>query len=90
MEAILVEIRKLVSRPQPEPIRLLLPSPKKMRQKTRLVVELKTPLQQRPGKELVPKAVKKVITTIVVLVKTKMIEKESETPKTTSSEPSQQ
>ena len=44
-----------------------------------------TPVLQRPGKELVPEVVKKATPTIVVPFK-KMIEKESETSKTTSSE----
>ena len=84
-----MEIKKLVLGPQLEPIKLPLPSPKSTLQKTKPIVELKTPLPQRPGKELVPEE-KKVIPTIVVPSKSKMTERESETPKTTSSEPSPQ
>ena len=90
MEAILVEMRKLVPRPQPEPIRLPIPSPKDMPHKTRLIVELKTPLPQRLGKEPIAEAVKKATPTIMVLAKPKMTKKESETPKITSFDPSPQ
>ena len=87
MEAILVEIRKLVLGPQLELIWLPLPSPKSTPHKTRPIVELKPLLPQRFGKELVPEAVKKVTLTVVVPKKTKMTERESKTPKTTSSKP---
>ena len=53
-------------------------------------MELKTLLPQRPSKELVPEAMKKITPTIVVPTKTKMTEKELETPKTISSKPSPQ
>ena len=87
MEVILVKIRKLVAGPQLEPIWLPLPSSKDTPQKTRPVVELKTPLPQCLGKELVPEGKKKVTPTIVVPAK-KMTVREPETPKMMSSEPS--
>ena len=83
MEAMLVEMRKLVAGLQLEPIRLLIPSLKDTPQKTRPVVELKTLLSQHPGKE--PVAEKKVTPTVEVLAKAKMSEREPKTPKTTSS-----
>ena len=52
-------------------------------------MELKTPLPQRPSKELVPE-VKKKETPLVVVPTKKMTERESETPKMTSFEPSPQ
>ena len=90
MEATLVKMQKLVPGPQLEPIWLPLPSPKSTLQKTRPIVQLKTPLPQRLGKELILEAVKKATPTIVVSATEKMTKKESETPKTTSSEPSLQ
>ena len=88
MEATLVEMRKLVSIPQPEPIRLPIPSPRGSPQKTRLIVELKTPLPQCPSKELVTETLKIMIPAASIPAKAKMTKKESETPKTTSFDPS--
>ena len=90
IEATLVEMRKLVARPQPEPIRLPLPSPRGTPQKTRLIVELKTLLPQHPGKEPVIEIPTMVILVAPVPMKTKMTERELETPKTTSFDPSPQ
>ena len=87
VEAILVEIQKLVSKPQLEPIQPPLSFTKTTPQKP--LVELKTLPPHRPGKEVVPEAKKKEPPTIVVPVK-KMTERELKTPKTTNSEPSPQ
>ena len=85
MEGTLVEIWKLVAGPQLEPIRTPLPSLKMTPQKP--MVELKIPLPQHPSKELVLETKKKEVPAIEVVVK-KMTERDSETPKTTSFEPS--
>ena len=86
MEATLVEMWKLVSKSPAESSRPVLPSPKATPLKEKPLVELKTPLLQRPIKELVLKIAKIEIPIALALAKAK---KESETPKTTSSEPSQ-
>ena len=88
MEAILVEMRKLVAGPQPKPSRVPLSSPKATPQKSKPVVELKTPLLQCLMRELVAKVAKIEIPVAPASGKTKTTEKELETPKTTSSEPS--
>ena len=87
MEGTLAEMQKLGAGPQLEPIRAPLPSPKPTPQKDRPLVELKTPLPQYPGKELVVET-PKIKVPAAPTPSTKMIERESETPKTTSSEPS--
>ena len=88
MELILVEMQKFLPRPQLEPIRLPIPSSRNTLQKTKPTMELKTLLQHRPSKELATEVQKVVVLASLVQVKPKMIEKESETPKTTSSDPS--
>ena len=90
MKATLVEMRMLVAGPQLEPIRIPLPSPKALPQKSKPVVELKTPLPQRSIKELVAKIAKIEIPAAPASAKTKMTKRELETPKTTSSKPSLQ
>ena len=86
MEGILVEMRKLVARPQSEPIRAPLPSLKAIPQKDRPLVELKTPLPQCPGKELIAEILK-IEVPAAPTSSTKMTKRELETPKTMSSEP---
>ena len=76
----------MVPEPQPQPIQLSIPSRKDSLYKTRLIVELKTSLPQRPSKEPVAEVVKKATPTIVVPGKAMMTERESKTPKTTSSD----
>ena len=76
--------------PQSEPIRLPIPSPRDTPQKNRVIVELKTLHQYCPSKEPVAKTKKVVIPAKVVPATTKMIKKEPETLKTTSSYPSPQ
>ena len=88
MEATLVKMRKLLPGLQLEPIRLPIPSPRDTLQKNRPIIELKTLLQHRPGKEPIAKVQKVVVPASLVQVKPKMTERESETPKTTSSDPS--
>ena len=93
MEAILVDIRNLVSESQARssqpPFSLTTP------QKERQVKELKTPLQQRPIKEVIVEVAKVEISLAAIPAqtptteKTKKIEKDSET-KMTSSKPSLQ
>ena len=87
MEATLVKMQKLPGS-QPKPIWLPIPFPKDTPQKNRATVELKTPHQHRPGKELVAEAGKVVTPAIVLPATTKVTEKEPETPKMTSSDPS--
>ena len=90
MEPTLVEMRKLVFEPQPELSWVPLSSLKTMPQKTKLMVELKTPLLQHLSKELVAETSK--IEILVALAPTpatkKMTERELETPKMMGSEPS--
>ena len=86
MEGILMEMRKLVARPQSELIRAPLPSLNATPQKDRPLVELKTPLPQCPGKELIAKILK-IEVPAAPTSSTKMTKRELETPKTTSSEP---
>ena len=85
MEATLVEIQKLVFESRSELSQIPLPSPKTTPLKTRPMVELKTPLPQCPRKELVIEA-PKIEVLAAPIPATKMTEKESETPKTTSFE----
>ena len=77
MEATLSEMWKLVSGSQPELSRPPLPFPKGIPLKTKPVEELKTPLPQRPMKELVAEIVK-----IEIPAAPTKTEKELETPKT--------
>ena len=88
MEATLVEMRKLLPGLQPEPIRLPILSLTDTPQKNNVIVELKIPHQHCPGKEPNIEAKKVVTPAIVVPATRKMTEKELETPKTTSSNPS--
>lgn len=82
MEAILVEMRKLVLKLQLEPFRMPISSPKGPLSINR------TPQQHRLSKEPVSE-VKRIATPApVVQMKAKVVEKESETSKTKSSDPS--
>ena len=83
----MVEMRKLLPRPQPESFRLPIPSPRGTLPLHRATLELKTPQQHRPGKEPVAEAKKVVTPTSVVPIKIKVVEKEPKTPKTKSSDP---
>ena len=84
MEVVLGEIRKLVPGLLVELSQPPLPPPKEMPQKEKPLEEVKTPLPQRPGKELVAKSVKIELPAAVAKTKTG---KDSDTPET-SSEPS--
>ena len=76
MDATLVEIRKMVSGLQLKPSRVPLPSPKVTPQKSRPIVELKTPLPQCPMKELVAEIAKIEVLTAPASAKIKMTEGE--------------
>ena len=88
MEATLVEMRKLLPGPRPKLIRLPIPSPKGTPQKNRVIVELKTPVHHCHGKESAIEVQKVVAPASPIQVKPKMTERESETLKTTSFDPS--
>ena len=88
MEATLVQMQKLLLGSQSELFRLPIPSPRGTLPLTRVMVELKTPQQHCPSKKLVAEAKKVVTPTFLVLVKTKVVEKGPETPKTKNSNPS--
>ena len=87
MEANLVEMWKLLPKLQSKPIQLPILSPKGTLLKNRATVELKTSLQRCLGKEPIAEVHKVVTPMSRVQMKLKMIERELETPKTTSSNP---
>ena len=87
IEATLVEMWKLLPGPQPEPIRLPIPSSKGTPLKKKAALELTTPLQHCLGKEPVIEVQKVVTLASPVQMKPKMTEREPEIPKMTSFNP---
>ena len=88
IEATLVEMRKLLPGPQPKPFRLPIPSPMGLLPMNRALVELRIPQHHHLHKEPVFEVKKVATLALVVQVKAKVVEKESETPKTKSFNPS--
>ena len=80
----MVEMPKL----QSEPFWLLILFPRDTLLQHKVTVELKTSQQHCPSKEPIAGVGKVETPSSVVLMKTKVVEKELETPKTTSSDPS--
>ena len=87
MEVTLVVIQKLVSKSHAGLSQPPLPSPKATPQKRKPLVEMKTPILHQPVKELVFELAKIEVPAAPAM---KATEKESKSPKTTSSKPSSQ